>query len=184
MTVRVVETKDVAKKTFQTFYDRPSAREIPLSFGWPKKLQEVGVGKAEMYTSTKWDKHDDYKHVAEGTRTVYVEPGFLRMDSHPSRPMPVFGPMCEFEEPMPKHFARLGPLLGLQMRLYDRDEKGEIFVPKKDQRIYEVQIARAVLGAAKHPKTGETFLFVYTPEGVHVILTGSRLSIEKDGIAG
>jgi len=188
MTVRVVDSKDVAKKTFETFYDRPSRRELPLEFGWPKRLQEVGVGRAEMYSSNKWMKNlsefDDYKHVAEGTRTIYAEPGFLRVGEHPSRPMPVVGPMAEFEEPMPKHFARLGPLLGVQIRLYDRDDKGEIYVPGGDERVYEIQIARAMLGAAKHPATSETFLFVYTPDGVHMILTGDKLSIEKDGIAG
>lgn len=187
MTLRVVETKDVAKSTFKTFYDRPSERELPLRFGWPKTLQEVGVGQAEMYSSNKWmkkrEEFDDYKHVAEGTRTVYVEPGFLRMDGHPSRMIPVVGPMCSFEEPMPKHFARLGPLLGVQLRLYKKDD-GELYVPDGDENLFEVQIARAMLGAAEHPETKETFLFVYTPEGVHMILTGDKLSIEKDGIAG
>jgi hypothetical protein len=188
MTVRVIETKDVATKTFETFYDRPSKREIPLEFGWPKELQEVGVGKAEMYTSNKWKKSrsdfEDYKHVAEGLRTVYAEPGFLRVGAHPARMMPVYGPMASFEEPMPKHFARLGPLLGVQVRLYDRDDKGELYVPGGDDRVYEVEIARAWLGSARHPGTKETFLFVYTPDGVHMILTGDKLSIEKDGIAG
>lgn len=188
MPVRVVETKDTAKKTFQTFYDRPNRRELPLEFGWPKELQEVGVGRAEMYSSNKWMKNlsefDDYKHVAEGMRTVYSEPGFLRVGEHPSRPMPVYGPMFAFEPPMPKHFARLGTLLGVQLRLYARGEDGELYVPAGDDRMFEVTIARAMLGAAKHPTTNEVFLFVYTPDGVHMILTGDRLTIEKDGIAG
>lgn len=188
MTLRVVETKDVAKGTFKTFYDRQSERELPLKFGWPTRMQEVGIGKAEMYSSNKWMKNrsefDDYKHVAEGTRTVYVEPGFLRIDRHPSKMVPVVGPMASFEEPMPKHFARLGPLLGVQLRLYKKDKDGDVFVPDGDENLFEVQIARAMLGAAEHPKTKETFLFVYTTEGVHMILTGDKLSIEKDGIAG
>jgi hypothetical protein len=188
MAVRVVETKDVAQKTFRTFYDRPSERELPLEFGWPGSLQEVGIGQAEMYSSNKWMKNraafDDYKHVAEGMRTVYVEPGFLRVDRQPGKPIPVVGPMVSFEEPMPQHFARLGPLLGVQLRLYERDERGELQIPKGDSRLYEVHISRAMLGAADHPKTKETFLFVYTSDGVHMILTGDRLSIEKDGIAG
>lgn len=188
MTVRVIDTKDAAEKTFRTFYDRPSEREFELTFGWPKKLQEVGVGRAEMYSSNKWMKnrseYDDYKHVAEGMRTVYCEPGFLREDGHPSRKIEVHGPMAEFEEPMPKHFARLGPLLGVQIRLYEEGKDGELILPSGDRGLYEVKIARAILGSAIHPETRETFLFVYTPERVHMILTGDKLSIEKDGIAG
>ncbi len=189
MALRVVETKDVAKSTFRTFYDRPSEREIPFEFGWPEKMQEVGVGRAEMYTSNKWMKRrgefDDYKHVAEGSRTVYVRPGFLVEDRRPFRPLRAHGPMCAFDEPMPKHFAQLGKLLGVQIRLYGKDESGELYVPDGDENLVEVHVARGILGAAKHPATKETFLFVFTKEdGVSMILTGGKLSIEKDGIAG
>jgi hypothetical protein len=42
-----------------------------------------------------------------------------------------------------------------------------------------------MLGGAEHPKTKEPFLFVYTASGgVHMMLTGPKLDIEKDGIVG
>ncbi|SRR6185295_7423792 len=184
MALRVVDTKEAAAKTFRTFHDRAPEEEIELPFTWPPRLQEVGEGKAEMYRSNKWKKnrseHDDYKHVVESNRTVYVEPGFLREGVRPYRPMKLYGPTLSFEGTMPKYFTFLGPLLGVQLRLYDESET----LPSGGKELYEVRIARAKLGAAKHPDTNETFLFVYTPDGVHMILTGERLSIEKDGIAG
>ena len=188
MTVRVVDTKDKAKGTFETFYARPSKREIELPFEWPRAMQEVGVGKAEMYRSNKWKKDlketEPYKHVAEGTRTVYVKPGFLVEDASPSKKMRVVGPMYELEEPMPKHVTVLGPLLGVQLCLYEGESEDDAHLPKGDSGFYEVWVARGILAAAVHPKTNETFLIVYTPDGVQMILTGDKLSIEKDGIAG
>jgi len=188
MVLRVVDTKPQAVKTFETFYAREPAREIDVSFGWPRKMQEIGVGGAEMYRSNKWMKNlsdsEDYKHVAEGTRTVYAEPGFLRSWGSPTKHIEVVGPVVSFDEPMPKHFTRLAPLLGVQLQLYKENDKGELYIPKGDEGVYEVRVARGVLGAAKHPETGETFLFVYTPAGVHMILTGGSLKIGKDGIAG
>lgn len=188
MALRVVDTRPQAAKTFETFYSRPPAKEIEFSFGWPSRMQEIGVGGAEMYRSNKWQKnlrdHEDYKHVAEGSRTVYAEPGFLREWGSPSRKIEVVGPTVKFEEPMPKYFTQLGPLLGVQVRLYGDDGDGGVILRKGDEGLFEVSVARAWLGAAKHPKTNETFLFVYTPEGVHMILTGGSLTIGKDGIAG
>jgi hypothetical protein len=187
MALRVVDTKPQALKTFKTFYARESEREIEMPFTWPSRMQEIGVGGAEMYRSNKWQKnlaeHEDYKHVAEGSRTVYAAPGFLREWGSPSSRIEVVGPVVQFDEPMPKHFTRLGPLLGVQVHLYEEDDGGELVLPK-NVGFYEVRISRAMLASAKHPETGETFLFVYTPEGVHMLLTGGSLTIGKDGIAG
>jgi hypothetical protein len=187
--VRVVDTKAQAVKTFETFYARKPAREIPMSFGWPRQMQEIGVGGAEMYRSNKWMKklaeHDDYKHVNEGSRTVYAEPGFLREWGSPDTKLEVVGPMVTFTDPMPRHFTFLGPLLGVQLRLYQEDDSGKVFLPKQDDvGQFEVSVSRGSLGSAKHPETNETFLFVYTDDGVHMILTGGSLRIEKDGITG
>jgi hypothetical protein len=188
--LRVVDTKEKAKKTFETFYARKPSKEIDLPFGWPDRMQEVGAGGAEMYTSNKWKKNpdddEDYKHVPHlegGSRTVLVEPGFLREWGYPKKPIEVVGPMVEFEEPMPKNFTWLGPLLGVQLQLYEKDGKGGVRLPK-GKNFFEVTVARGNLGAAEHPKTGETFLFVYSPAGVHMILTGPKLDIGKDGIEG
>jgi hypothetical protein len=188
MVLRVIDTKPQAIKTFETFYAREPAKEIEFSFGWPKQMQEIGVGGAEMYRSNKWKKtlseYEDYKHVDEGSRTVYAEPGFLRAWGSPSKKIEVVGPMVKFDPPMPKHFTQLGPLLGVQVRLYQESEDGDFVLRNDDEGLFEVSVARAWLGATKHPKTGETFLFIYTPDGVHMILTGGSLTIGKDGIAG
>jgi len=189
--MRVVHTRNEAEKMFRTFYDRQPRRATELPFGWPTEMQEIGEGKAEIYRSNKWKKNlsefDDYKHVVESTRTVYATPGFLREWGSPHREIPVVGPMVTFEEPMPKEFTRLAPLLGVQMRLYAEDENGDIYLPKGSGEkggLYEVTVARAYLGGARHPETKETFLFVYDGRGVHIILTGKNLTVEKDGIAG
>lgn len=185
MVLRVIDTKDQAVKTYQTFYAREHEREVPMKFGWPKKMQEIGSGGAEMYHSTKWKKPDDYKHVAEGSRTVFATPGFLCRE-HTSQKAKVVGPVIQFEEPMPKHFTVLGNLLGVQMRLYEAYKNGKgVFAKDSDDGCIEIRVAQGKLGAAKHPKTGEVFLFVYTlTGGVHMILTGGSLTIGKDGIAG
>ncbi len=149
-------------------------------------MQEVGEGCAEMYRSSKWQKDDDYKHVPGlegGTRTAYVVPGFLREWGQPAKRIKISGPMVELEAPMPRHFTRLGPLLGVQLHLYAEDESGALVLPK-GAGFMEVRMARGELGAAEHPATKETFLFVYSTEGVHMLLTGPKLEIEKDGIAG
>jgi len=191
MKADVVPTRTEAEKTFRVFYDRPARRARELPFGWPREMQEIGEGKAEIYRSNKWQKDlsdfEDYKHVAEGTRTVYATPGFLREWKTPTHPLEVFGPMVAFDEPMPKHFTQLAPLLGVQIRLYAEDDAGRVYLPKGDGekgRLFEVTVARAYLGGAKHPETDETFLFVYDSRGVHMLLTGGSLTIEKDGIAG
>jgi hypothetical protein len=186
--VQVVDTRSNAERSFEVFHDRRPRKATEMPFGWPRRMQEIGVGGAELYRSNKWMKnlrdYEDYKHVAEGSRTVYATPGFLREWGRASQPLTVVGPTVSFQEPMPKHFTRLGPLLGIQIRLYEEAEDGKLRVPRGDEGLYEVTVARAYLGGAKHPETGETFLFVYDARGVHMILTGGSLRIEKDGIAG
>jgi hypothetical protein len=185
---RVIDTRDDAVSVFRTFHDREPDKEIKLPFDWPESMQEIGEGKAELYTSNKWQKSrnnfEDYKHVAEGSRVVYAEPNFLR-DWGGKASLPVCGPMMRLQAPMPLHFSVLGKLLGLQVRLYRMGSNGEPFLPSGDDGLYEIHVPRGMLGAAKHPETGEPFLLVYTKTGgVHMILTGEQLDIEKDGIVG
>jgi len=183
MAVRVVDTKEDARKRFETFYDRKSKRTIERSFTWPKEFQEIGIGRAELYDSNKWKRdlreYESYKHIVESNRAVYVEPGWLRSYGSPREKIEVYGPMCTPEEPMPKHYTRLGDLLGVQVQLYDEDLR-----IRKGCRIYEVRASRAELGAATHPVTGEIMLLVADREGVHMLLTGSGLDVERDGIVG
>jgi hypothetical protein len=176
--LRVVDTSAAAKKTYEVFNDRPPARKTPLPFGWPARMQEVGIGKATMYRSNKWKskrtEYEDYKHIAESDNTVYAAPGFLRDWHNPGKPLHVTGPMVQLIEPMPQHFAVLAPLLGVQLKLF-----GE------DNGYYEVTVAHGLLGGAEHPTTHEKMLIVYTKTGgVHMLITGEELDILKDGIDG
>ena len=180
---RVVDTSADAESMRKTFMDRPHTRHTELPFEWPESMQEIGVGHAVMYRSNKWKKNpsqtEDYKHIAESKQTVYVTPKFLRTWENPNKPIEVHGPMVELERPMPKHFAVLAPLLGFQLQLNGPDGK-----PDPDG-YYEVTVAHGMVGGAIHPETGEPFLFIYTrTDGVHMLLTGEELDVEKDGIVG
>lgn len=182
---RVVDTTESAEAKYRTFMARDHKRHVPMKFSWPKRMQEVGVGTAVMYRSNKWKQNpkewEDYKHVAEAEQAVYVTPGFLRDWHNPRKKLDVHGPMVTLQEPMPKHFAVLAPLLGVQLRLSGPDGKPV----QGDEGLYEVSIKHGMLGAAVHPKTNEPFIFVYTTTGgIHMLMTGKELDIEKDGIVG
>jgi hypothetical protein len=91
--------------------------------------------------------------------------------------------MTELDGPMPDAFAELAPILGIQARLFD--SVGPDGEPELSEDRYQINIAKAMLGAAKHPRSGETFLFVYTEkEGPLCVITGDILDVEKDGIVG
>lgn len=192
---RVIDTSEQAEKTFRTFMARDHKRHVPMSFSWPKTMQEIGVGKAVMYRSNKWKSNpkefEDYKHVAESEQAVYVTPGFLREWSNPRQKIEVFGPMVTLREPMPSHFAVLAPLLGVQLRLSGPKGRSKFLAnqglvfPSDESELFEVVVKHGMLGAAVHPETKEKFIFVYTTAGgVHMLLTGRELDIEKDGIVG
>jgi hypothetical protein len=162
-----------------------------MRWRWPKTMQEVGEWKAGdgavMYASNKWQSNPknviDYKHLAEGRQRFFVVPGFLRDYHRPGSKLRVMGPLVELDGPMPQAFAVLAPILGVQVNLYDSgtDEAPEA----SGDSLYQVNIANATLGAAKHPGTGQTFLFVYTErEGPLCLITGEILGVEKDGIVG
>ena len=81
---------------------------------------------------------------------------------------------------MPSHFSILASLIGIQVHLFD--EKGQLV---KDENLYEITVGHGMLAGANFPDTGEPFLVVYTrTEGVHMIITGTELDVEKDGIVG
>jgi len=186
VTVRVVDTSAEARKTFRAFHDKDSSRTVPMRFQWPREMQEIGKGRAEMYSSNKWQKnatdYEDYKHVVESSRLVYQRPGWIRSWGSPRAIVPAVGPMVAFEEPMPRHFARLGPVIGIQVQLYE-ERDGEHFLPN-GRNFYEIRAPRCSLGAAKHPKTGETLLFIHDSSEIYMVLAGGELDISKDGIVG
>jgi hypothetical protein len=186
--VRVVDTRPEAEKLFKTFHARNPAKEVKFPWTWPRTMREAGVGQAEMYESNKWkldlEQFEDYKHVADGPRLTYIRPNWLREWANPNKRIPVVGDDVRFQTPMPKHFAILGKLIGVQVRLYERDDKGELTLPKSSG-IWEIRVRHGMLGGARHPVTDEPFLFVYTRSGgVGMLMTGDELDIEKDGIAG
>lgn len=178
--IRVIDTSKDAESIYRQFQDKPYKRHVAMPFTWPRRLQEIGKGRAQMYHSNKWTGvYADYKHIAEGPQVVYATPGFLRDWSNPRRKLKVYGPTVELTGEMPKHFAQLAPLLGVQIQLYGPD--GEL----ESDGIYEVTVRHGFVGAAYHPETDETMIFIYTKsDGVHMVFTGTKLDVEKDGIVG
>jgi hypothetical protein len=187
--MRVVDTSNTAHEMFRTFHARDPRKKTELPFSWPATMREIGVGQAEMYRSNKWQKRlsefEAYKHIAEDPRRTYAREDLL-VDAKTGRPMDLHGPLVEFREPMPQHFTELGQLIGVQVLLYGLDEKGNLTLADgEDGNYYEVRMRQAKLGGTVHPKTGEPFLLVYTEKGgVHMIITGDRLDIERGGITG
>lgn len=185
---RVVDTRKQAVDMFKTFHSRSPSREVPVTWTWPRRMLEAGVGQAEMYTSNKWQDNlrefEDYKHIAEGKRMTYVRPGWMRVWGNPHRRVPLVGDTVEFDQPMPKHFCILAKLIGIQLRLFEQAQDGDVYLPKNGD-VYEVRLSRGMLGGAEHPETGEKFLFVYTRQGgIGMIITGNDLDITHDGIVG
>ena len=176
---------ELARNLRRTFMDRDPEREQQVPWEWPTEMQHIGKCEAVMYSSDKW-KHrgdyEDYKHVAEGPQELLVAPGFVRRYDQPSVNLPVVGPMVVLNDPMPTHFAVLAKVLGLQAQLFVGDDDEPAL--GGEDALYQIDIPGATLGAAKHPATGETFLIVYSNAGVHCIVTGSVLDVEKDGIVG
>lgn len=186
---RVIDTHDSAAQMFERFHARPNEREVEFRWTWPRTMREAGVGMAEMYLSNKWQldrqRLEHYKHVAEGPRLTYVTPGFMRSWDNPGQPIVLHGELVELKAPMPKHFCILGRLKGVQLRLYQKDGQGGVYLPEGDEGIYEVRLRHGMLGGAEHPDTGETLVFVYTTDGgVHMVMTGDELAVGKDGIEG
>jgi hypothetical protein len=184
-----VVDRDTARNIRETFVDRPVERETKVTWRWPRSMQEVGHNLAVMYASDKWQRNRgdnrDYKHVSEGPQWVLARKGFLVEYDAPHKRLDVLGPTIELG-PMPSSFAVLANILGIQVRLYDEeDEKGNYELPHDPTAgFYEITIAGAKLGGARFPDTHEPFLFVYTRDGVHLLIIGEQLDIEKDGIVG
>ncbi len=171
----VVDTSKYAEEIFRKFHDKKHRKHTDLPFSWPERLQEIGEGRSVMYRSNKWKldpkEYEDYKHIAESPNMVYAEPDFIRDWADPRKKIHVSGELLRLEGPMPKHVGVLAPLLGVQVQI--------------GQDHYEITVPHGMLAGAEHPSTHEKFLVVYTPRGgVHMIVTGKELGIEKDGIVG
>lgn len=146
-------------------------------------MREAGQCIAVMYSSDKWQtpgNYQDYKHVAEDQQLCFVRDGLI-VDEDGDL-MHLAGPMTDVNGQMPSCIAVLAPIIGLQLRLYRGDRAGH-FLPKEGN-LYQINIPKAMLGAAIHPETGEKFLVVYSSSEVLCIITGHSLDVLHDGIVG
>jgi len=189
--MKIVDTREDAVRLFKTFHSRNPRREFEVPWSWPKTMIYAGGGPmhAEAYESNKWQsdlkEYDDYKHVAESVRRVYVKPGWLRQWENQNAVIPLVGERVAVTGEMPKHFAVIGPLIHVQFRLFERDARGRLALPKGDENLYEVRCRGGMMGMSEFPETGRKFLFVYSPEGgIAMVLTGAHLDIGADGIEG
>lgn len=180
----LVDTEPSAREMFEAFHAKDPKRREKYDFSWPKRVQLVGRAQAQLYRSNKWKANprefEDYKHIAEAPQYCYVTPGFLR-EPNGNKPLKVYGDFFEMEEEMPRHFTILAPLIGIQIRLYDQNGR----LPRGDKGLYEVTVPHGMLGGARYPDSEEAFLLVYTRQGgIHMIITGTELDVERDGITG
>jgi len=187
-TIQLVDSLDQARAMRETFMDRESKREKRMPFTWPTDLQHIGQCIAIEYRSDKWHprEDEDYKHIAEAPQDILACRDFLCPWDAPRTPIETFGPMMPLAQPLPRHFAELPEVLGVQLRLYVAGGRKPRF-GRGDEGYVQVRIPRCMLGGARHPKNGRAFLFLYNPDredGVHAVITGSKLDIEKDGIVG
>jgi len=205
---RIVDSRDMARAMRETFADKPVKKQHELPFQWPTKLQNIGESLAVAYASDKWKQDGDfelYKHVAESRNVVYCVPRFLHPYESPTTPLKTIGPMVDFSSfPMPGHFAVLAYFEEIDLRLYTsedqvrdgfkRNARGNVH--DHDDGVIKVTVKHGMLGAGKIRWStvgngkDQPFLFVYTTKragdrgGVHMIVVGEELDIEKDGIVG
>lgn len=181
--------RDQAIRIRETFQNAPAEHETEMPWDWPHSLRLVGEAYAVMYRSNKWKKnkteYESYKHICESRKPwkLYAVPGFV-IEHQRGGVIPFYGE--SFETPlsqMPASFAELANFLGIQCRLLEK-RGGRVVMPTGDERLVEIQLARAKLAAGK-TKNGKTFLTVYIEsEGPKLIIFGTELDVEKDGIVG
>ncbi len=168
-----------ARDIRETFHDSPMERVEELRWSWPKRVDEIGTSHAVAYKSDKWKRkgdYEDYKHLSEGKQRVMLHPDFDVRGYFGKQGPKIYAESMKLDR-MPDAIAVLGDFLGIQVELDDADGN-----PSGD--IYHINVVRAKLAGAKHPVTGQTFLIVYTPNDLCMIVTGTILDIQKDGIVG
>jgi len=193
---QVVDAYEDSASMREVFQDKPVRHRDQVGFTWPAEVQMVGKCDGILYKSNKWEKGNwhDYKHVAEAPQNLMVvERGIGDFVTDES--LDVVGPWVELPSPMPRQFAKLAKFLGLQFRLFSSFDGRRTRVSRQHM---EMHVPGAYLGGAFVPDEddmtyptranltpGEPFLFVYTLDaGVHCIITGRELAVERDGIVG
>jgi hypothetical protein len=187
--VRVVDTKDAygrAIKQRKVFYGSVGNRDVKLSKPWPSELVHIGKCVGSIYWSDKAlsrGKWEIYKHIAEAGQDLFINPETTTL-LDPSGNELIFDydgsggenviSGCEvfrITSPMPKYISELAEDQGIQAIL-------------KDGSYYEIRLPKAMWGSGINPETDETFLVVYSKEGIHFLITGVELDITEDGIVG
>jgi hypothetical protein len=196
--VRVVDTDksyEDALAQRRTFYGSVKGKRTNLKAQWPEEIVHIGRCVAQIYNSNKAlskGKYEIYKHVAEAGQDLFINPqntklfdrsgkrlvficehemGSLQRPSNNKSTYVLGCRMYDIESEMPKYVSELAEDKGMQAVLHD----GEY---------YEIRIPKATWASCKHPQTGETFLILYSKEGIHFIVTGSELDITEHGIVG
>jgi len=197
--VEVYDAEPMARSIRETFQAKPVKERVELPFQWPRKMQHVGDSVGVAYASDKWKDEGDYevyKHIAESRNRALCTPGFLHVYENQHEAWPTMGPMVGFENDvlMPKEFAVLAYFEEANLILHSRAVRGRAEFAKNpdDDVVVKVLVKHGILGASKmrwselDPDRGDQpFLFVYTEQGgVHMIIVGDELDIEKDGIVG
>lgn len=196
--VELVDTYDRARVIREAFYGRAMERATPTDIRWPPFVRYVGITNSEQYLSDKkladWKKQL-FKHLAEDEQYLLINPTITTLVNDR-------GDAVEFREPagrmrgpeggrvptafyasswalrglMPRHFSVLAEDRGVQWVTSDR-QFWEMRLPKK-----------CTLAAAPFVYEDGTiaddkaFLFSYSDEGVHYLITGQTLNVTKDGI--
>lgn len=195
---RIVDAEQIAIDMRRTFADRDVERVTEMPFTWPTELQHVGEGLAVAYASDKWKRSGDYelyKHIHDGRspNKALCVPGFLADYDTPSRRRDVIGPTVSFAGvPMPKQFAVIGFFEECNLRLHMAGTDDGPRFGRGDAGIVKVIVPKAMLGAGviQWEHGDEPFIFAYTEPsgksrgGVHMLIVGAELDIEKDGIVG
>jgi hypothetical protein len=175
--VKVIDTDEVctaATRQREIFQGKSAERHVSIGSRWPEELLFVGKCLAQIYWSNKMlngGEWETYKHIAEAGQDLFVNPkNTVIYDKDGSR-VQFHGPVYEIDGPMPKCISELAQNKGLQVVLHD----GEY---------YEIRLPKTKWGSGVHPSTGETFLVLYSSEGIHFLVTGPELDITKHGIVG
>ncbi len=196
---RVVDARAEAKRMREAFQAKPVKNSETVPFTWPTEMQDVGRCLSVAYMSDKWKatrEFEDYKHVAEAPQHLLTTPGFL-VDWETDDPIEVVGPWVDLPQPMPRHFAKLARFIGLQFQLYSECTSRGPRLGRSAEDIMEFRLRHGMLAGTRLPEdidveypdigieAGAPVLFVYTLEGgIHTIITGKELDVEKDGIVG
>ena len=188
--VRVVDTSGVyeaAIKQRKVFHGSVAGKRTQLSSPWPEELVHIGKCVGSIYWSNKslnGGKWETYKHIAEAGQDLFLNPEttvlldrngqevvFCGDEDEQSGSAVAGCDVYKVTSKMPRHITALAEDRGIQAVLHDGS-------------YYEIRLPKAMWGSGVHPDTGETFLVLYSKEGIHFLVTGEELDITADGIVG